>query len=664
MATVGQVNDQDAFTCPICLETLKTPKSLPCNHTFCETCIGEFILSTELRAEKKLCKYPCPVCRTIVTPTNQDDNASQWAASLPHNFAILSLMDNSKSVKQECHLCKRRDKISEATQWCRDCAEALCEECLQLHSFMKLFADHKVVQIDEMNFPSIVKEPNLGMLSDSCPIHTSKVLEAFCFDHQKLCCVLCLTLQHRKCKDVQAIEEMQNLKNVKMSMLLSEVNAIKVKVGKVMKEKNGEKEKLDISFTEIEAEASQFISTLKDKLDSLLASFIKGMNMYREESGNAFENKLKTFEKLSKYFDQLKCTTKNVQKHGTLNQMFIHFEKSKTEIKSGLTGASSVLNTSSISEAKLVKSAKLDQVENIEDIFELELIKTIPVDLNAYVKQLFPSGSSVLSKTDPLSSFDCILLKHIKTIALKGFDVYGGVFVSDEVIVAGGIVEGFVGKIQAINLLDKRIVHEYPLPTLVKRLAFDFESKSLFLSCYGSKMYRFKVSNAFHSEMTIKDNNQRNGGICIYDGTLYVIVEETVQKISLKNVQLFKKCFETNTSCRNLNGLEIDSKNNRLLYTSENSEVVCTSFDGEEIFKYKDEFMEETTSVSVHSAGIIFLCDEYGQIRIISEDGQQSRTVLNCCHKLKKVRDLCFDKSSTRLAVFGSSYIELYDVCA
>ncbi|CAG2252419.1 unnamed protein product [Mytilus edulis] len=158
-------------------------------------------------------------------------------------------MDNSKSINQECHLCKRRNKIAEATQWCRDCAEALCDEFLQLHGFMKLFADHKVVQIDETNFPSIIEEPDLSMISDSCPVHTSKVLEAFCFDHQQLCCLLCITLHHIKCEHVQVIEEMQNLKNVKMSMLLSEVNAIKVKVENAMKEKNSEKDKLDISFT-------------------------------------------------------------------------------------------------------------------------------------------------------------------------------------------------------------------------------------------------------------------------------------------------------------------------------------------------------------------------------------------------------------------------------
>ncbi|CAC5423320.1 unnamed protein product [Mytilus coruscus] len=247
----------------------------------------------------------------------------------PHNFTISSLMDNVKSLKQECHLCQRQDKISPATQWCRDCTEALCEECLQLHGLMKLFADHKIVQIEKMDTSTSVDDPDLSMISESCPVHTSKVLEAFCFDHQQLCCLLCITLHHRKCEHVQAIEEMQNLKNDKISALLSEVNDIKVKVEKVMKEKNGEKEKLDTSFTEIEAEANQFISSLKNKLDSLLALFIKEMNITREDSEHAFENKRKTFENLSNYFDKLQCTTKTVQELGTLNQMFIHFKNQK-----------------------------------------------------------------------------------------------------------------------------------------------------------------------------------------------------------------------------------------------------------------------------------------------------------------------------------------------
>ncbi|CAC5423317.1 unnamed protein product [Mytilus coruscus] len=299
---------------------------------------------------------------------------------------------------------------------------------------------------------------------------------------------------------------MQNLKNDKITAFVSEVNNIKVKVESVMKEKNDEKEKLVTAFTEIEAEANQFISSLKDKLDSLLAVFIKGLGITPEES---------------------------------------------------------------------------------------------------------------------------------------------------------------VGKVKAINILNERIVDEHSFSTIVKRLAFDFESESLFVSYYGSKLYRLNFLDAFNSEMKIKDNNHRHGGICISDGVLYVIDGKTVKKISLQNLQQpLEMCFQTNTDCFHLNGLEIDSKNNRLLHTSEKYEVVCTSFDGSEIFKYKDEFMKKTTSLYVHLTGIIVVGDEDGTIHLISEDGCQPRLIFKSCNKLKNVRDLCFDKSSTRLAIFGAGYIELYDVCA
>ncbi|CAC5423321.1 unnamed protein product [Mytilus coruscus] len=294
----------------------------------------------------------------------------------------------------------------------------------------------------------------------------------------------------------------------------------------------------------------------------------------------------------------------------------------------------------------------------------LESIKTIPVEMNTYVKQLFPANSSVLSKTYPAICFENVILKHNKTIDLDGFDAYGGVFVSDEIVVIGG-TEKSVGKMKAINILNEKIVDEHTFSTTVKRLAFDFESESLFVSCYGSKLYRLKFVNVFEFKMNMKDDDDYNGGICVSDGVLYVIVDKTVKKFSLENVQdSLDMCFETYTSCIKLNGLEVGSKNNRLLYTSGTNEVVCSSWDGREIFKYKDEYMKETTSLSVHSEGIIFVGDEYGSIHLISKDGEQRLSVLNSCDKLKIVRDLCLDKSCLRLAVFGRGYTELYDVCA
>ncbi|CAG2252414.1 unnamed protein product [Mytilus edulis] len=325
--------------------------------------------------------------------------------------------------------------------------------------------------------------------------------------------------------------------------------------------------------------------------------------------------------------------------------MFIHLEKSKAEIKSVFTEASSILNTSSISEARLVKSAKLGQDENVDGLIELASIKSIPVEMNAYVKQFFH--------------------RKAVTIDLYGFDVYSGVFVSDEVVIVGGKVKESAGILKAINITNERIVDKFSISTIVKRLTFDFESESLFVSCYGSKLYRFKFANSFlNSKVNVEVGDHYNGGIFICDGVLYVIVDKTVKKISLVNTQQsLEMCFKTNTNCTSLNGLGIDSKNNRFLYTSEKQEVVCTSLDGSEIFKYKDEFMKQTSSVYVHSEGLVFVGDEKGSMHLISEDGCRRRTVLNSCDKLKTVSDICLDKSCSRLAVFGPGYIELYDVC-
>ncbi|XP_052076816.1 E3 ubiquitin-protein ligase Midline-1-like [Mytilus californianus] len=288
MATVGQNYEQDAFTCPICLETLKSPKSLPCLHTFCETCIGEFIVSTEQRADQNLSNYPCPVCRKVVTPTNPEDETSQWAASLPHNLTISSLilMQNAKSVEQECHICKRQHKISKATHWCRDCIEALCKECLHLHGLMKLFADHKIVQVKEIDTSASEQEPDLCMISDSCPVHSSKSVVAFCFDHHELCCVLCVTVQHRRCENVQVIKEMKYLKSNKINALVFEVNDIKSNIGNIMKDKGVKQVKLEAGFTEIEVRANQLISSIKGNLDYILALFIKELTLH-ERNKNA-----------------------------------------------------------------------------------------------------------------------------------------------------------------------------------------------------------------------------------------------------------------------------------------------------------------------------------------------------------------------------------------
>src|SRR5207248_10757640 len=88
--------------CPICLETLKTPKCLPCLHTFCFQCLSKYG-ADEVDGDK----MPCPLCRQeFVIP-------EEGFEMLQNNFFILQLLS--------CNTCETETQNSNlACQMCVD----------------------------------------------------------------------------------------------------------------------------------------------------------------------------------------------------------------------------------------------------------------------------------------------------------------------------------------------------------------------------------------------------------------------------------------------------------------------------------------------------------------------------------------------------------------
>ncbi|OWF36535.1 Tripartite motif-containing protein 2 [Mizuhopecten yessoensis] len=57
--------DLQLLECPICLERLHQPKSLPCLHSFCQDCLGTCITKEMSGQMASATSFSCPVCRLI-----------------------------------------------------------------------------------------------------------------------------------------------------------------------------------------------------------------------------------------------------------------------------------------------------------------------------------------------------------------------------------------------------------------------------------------------------------------------------------------------------------------------------------------------------------------------------------------------------------------------
>ncbi|XP_077402436.1 tripartite motif-containing protein 3-like isoform X3 [Vanacampus margaritifer] len=122
--------DKQFLVCSICLDRYRNPKVLPCLHTFCESCLQNYIPPESLTLS-------CPVCRqTSILP-------EKGVCALQNNFFITNLME----VLQREPECSRPEACSVLESaagkplscpnhegklmefYCESCETAMCAEC-------------------------------------------------------------------------------------------------------------------------------------------------------------------------------------------------------------------------------------------------------------------------------------------------------------------------------------------------------------------------------------------------------------------------------------------------------------------------------------------------------------------------------------------------------
>ncbi|XP_030634285.1 tripartite motif-containing protein 16-like protein [Chanos chanos] len=190
-ASISEFHEQ--FMCPVCLDLLKDPVTIPCGHSYCMGCIKGCWDQDDQKGV-----YSCTQCRQTFSPQ----------AVVYRRDKLVEVVEKLKKTRLqaaappahcyagpgdvECGVCTGR-KLK-AIKSCLVCLDSYCQTHFGRHEELHSGKRHNVIDAT-------------GQLQEKiCSLH-EKLLEVFCRTDQQCVCLLCVMDDHRGHDTVSAEEE-------------------------------------------------------------------------------------------------------------------------------------------------------------------------------------------------------------------------------------------------------------------------------------------------------------------------------------------------------------------------------------------------------------------------------------------------------------------------
>ncbi|VDI69317.1 Hypothetical predicted protein [Mytilus galloprovincialis] len=172
-----------------------------------------------------------------------------------------------------CGICSLRQITQTSTHWCPQCEEALCDECREHHTLLKVTRSHEPIPIsDYKSIPSFITD-----IQQSCIYHNEQY-QQYCFEHALPICFKCIN-DHRKC-NVTTLEKIIN--NVKTSEqfldLESRLDDVLQNIDQIKKDRNSNMTKIEETKTLLVKEIRQKRAEINKRLDNLEKQIIKDLD--------------------------------------------------------------------------------------------------------------------------------------------------------------------------------------------------------------------------------------------------------------------------------------------------------------------------------------------------------------------------------------------------
>ena len=254
--------------CPLCLETVNNPKTLPCLHSFCVECLDKHagFARRQLQATIK-----CPVCQTsFQIPEGDSFKNLPTSYHLNRLVDVLALKDGGTQA-QKCGSCEENNT---ASSYCFVCQNFFCTACSEAHQRLKTTRAHRNVLIKKLQ-AQYVQELIHRPVMCSQQYHENQPLEFYCEECKVPICHKCSVVSHnrhtmtdtQKAAQVQKMQMKDALEKVEAKIAVCEMEVRKKNemIQKSRKEAMSAEKKMKGTVNECICELQQHERTMNDK---------------------------------------------------------------------------------------------------------------------------------------------------------------------------------------------------------------------------------------------------------------------------------------------------------------------------------------------------------------------------------------------------------------
>ncbi|XP_058626904.1 tripartite motif-containing protein 16-like [Onychostoma macrolepis] len=260
----------DQFSCPVCLDGLKEPVTIPCGHSYCMSCI------TDCWGQKEQGPpYRCPQCR---------ESFSQRPL-LKKNTLIAEMMEtlqktSLQTAAGDCDVCT--EEKNRAVKSCLQCLASFCQTHLQPHYQSPAFMKHKLV------------EASRNIQENICLSH-GKLLEMYCQDDHQ--CICCLCTDNHKGHSVVSVDSEWTSKK-------EELKETEVSCQKLIQERERGQRELSQAVKLLTSSALETMDDFEKIFTELICSLEKKRSEIKEQIRAQEKTEIDRAEEHRKHLDQ------------------------------------------------------------------------------------------------------------------------------------------------------------------------------------------------------------------------------------------------------------------------------------------------------------------------------------------------------------------------